>query len=136
MDSIYLMLTCPLQYKEKQSEFTANKNIRPLFDKKPTMLPTKEINMVVLTGYIIVPDSDLPAVMGELDNHIQLTRQEHGCQQFEVTQSRLNPCRFEVCETFSDPAAFAAHQARVKASRWGEITVNVERHYTVTGLGE
>lgn len=37
--------------------------------------------MVVLTGYIIVPASDLPAVMGK-------------------------------------------------------ITVNVERHYTVTGLGE
>lgn len=73
---------------------------------------------------------------GELDNHIQLTRQEHGCLQFEVTQSRLNPCRFEVCETFRDPTAFAAHQARVKASHWGEITVNVERHYTVTGLGE
>lgn len=100
------------------------------------MLPTKEINMVVLTGYIIVPASDLPAVMGELDNHIQLTRHEHGCLQFEVTQSRLTPCRFEVCETFRDPAAFAAHQARVKASHWGEITVNVERHYTVTGLGE
>lgn len=92
--------------------------------------------MVVLTGYIIVPASDLPAVMGELDNHIQLTRHEYGCLQFEVTQSRLNPCRFEVCETFRDPTAFAAHQARVNASRWGEITVNVERHYTVTGLGE
>lgn len=100
------------------------------------MLPTKERNMVVLTGYIIVPASDLPAIMGELDNHIQLTRHEHGCLQFEVTQSRLNPGRFEVCETFRDPAAFAAHQARVNASRWREITVNVERHYTVTGLGE
>lgn len=88
----------------------------------------------ILKGFIIVPPNDLAAVKDELDNHIQLTRAETGCLIFEVTQDQLNPCRFDVCEEFAEQAAFQAHQARVKSSRWGEITVNVERHYTVTGI--
>ncbi|MFM5384476.1 putative quinol monooxygenase [Aeromonas veronii] len=68
------------------------------------------------------------------DNHIQLTRAETGCLIFKVTQDPLNPCRFDVYEEFVDQAAFQAHQARVKSSRWRKITVNVERHYTVTGI--
>ncbi|WP_338027657.1 hypothetical protein [Aeromonas cavernicola] len=53
---------------------------------------------------------------------------------FAVTQHPLNPCRFDVYEVFVDQAAFQAHQARVKSSRWGAMTGNVERYYTVTGL--
>jgi autoinducer 2-degrading protein len=93
------------------------------------------MNSVILKGFIIVPPNDLAAVKNELDNHIQLTRSETGCLIFEVTQDPLNPCRFDVYEEFADQAAFQAHQARVKSSRWGDITVNVERHYTVTGIG-
>ena len=92
------------------------------------------MNSVILKGFIIVPPNDLAAVKNELDNHIQLTRSETGCLTFEVTQAPLNPCRFAVYEEFADQAAFQAHQARVKSSRWGDITVNVERHYTVTGI--
>ncbi|PJG57573.1 antibiotic biosynthesis monooxygenase, partial [Aeromonas cavernicola] len=54
------------------------------------------------------------------------------CLTFAVTQHPLNPCRFDVYEVFVDQAAFQAHQARVKSSRWGAMTGNVERHYTVT----
>ncbi|MCF5865826.1 putative quinol monooxygenase [Aeromonas veronii] len=89
---------------------------------------------VILQGFIIVPLSDLTIVKSELDAHIRLTRAETGCLTFKVTQDHLNPCRFDVYEEFVDEAAFQAHQARVKSSRWGEITVNVERHYTVTGI--
>ena len=92
------------------------------------------MGVVILKGFIIVPSNDLTAVKNELDNHIQLTRSETGCLIFQVTQDPLNPCRFDVYEEFVDEAAFQAHQARVKSSRWGEITVNVERHYTVTGI--
>jgi len=92
------------------------------------------MSRVILKGFIIVPPNDLAAVKDELDNHIQLTRAETGCLIFEVTQDQLNPCRFDVYEEFAEQAAFQAHQARVKSSRWGEITVNVERHYTVTGI--
>ncbi|MFQ2084661.1 putative quinol monooxygenase [Aeromonas veronii] len=89
---------------------------------------------IILKGFILVSQNDLMAVKDELDNHIQLTRAETGCLIFEVTQDPLNPCRFDVYEEFVDKVAFQAHQARVKSSRWGEITVNVERHYTVTGI--
>ncbi|UBR44449.1 putative quinol monooxygenase [Aeromonas veronii] len=92
------------------------------------------MGVVILNGFIIVPPNDLAAVKDELDNHIQLTRAETGCLIFKVTQDPLNPCRFDVYEEFVDEAAFQAHQARVKSSRWGKITVNVERHYTVTGI--
>ncbi|UPK52988.1 putative quinol monooxygenase [Aeromonas veronii] len=92
------------------------------------------MGVVILNGFIIVPPYDLAAVKDELDNHICLTRAETGCQIFKVTQDPLNPCRFDVYEEFVDEAAFQAHQARVKSSRWGKITVNVERHYTVTGI--
>ncbi|HDO1354978.1 TPA: antibiotic biosynthesis monooxygenase [Aeromonas veronii] len=92
------------------------------------------MSRVILKGFIIVPPNDLAAVKDELDNHIQLTRAETGCLIFKVTQDPLNPCRFDVYEEFFDEAAFQAHQARVKSSRWGKITVNVERHYTVTGM--
>lgn len=89
---------------------------------------------IILKGFILVSQNDLMAVKDELDNHIQLTRAETGCLTFKVTQDPLNPCRFDVYEEFVDEAAFQAHQARVKSSRWGKITVNVERHYTVTGI--
>lgn len=89
---------------------------------------------IILNGFIIVPPNDLAAVKDELDKHIQLTRAETGCLIFEVTQDHFNPCRFDVYEGFVDEAAFQAHQARVKSSRWGKITINVERHYTVTGI--
>ncbi|WP_425889575.1 putative quinol monooxygenase [Aeromonas veronii] len=89
---------------------------------------------VILKGFIIVPFIDLSFVTFELKRHIQLTRAETGCLIFKVTQDPLNPCRFDVYEEFVDEAAFQAHQSRVKSSRWGEITVNVERHYTVTGI--
>ncbi|WP_429104892.1 putative quinol monooxygenase [Aeromonas allosaccharophila] len=90
------------------------------------------MTQVILEGFIVVPANDLTAVKNELDNHIQLTRSETGCLIFKVNQDPLNPCRFDVYEEFVDEAAFQAHQARVKSSRWGEITVNVERFYTVT----
>ncbi|MFM5008937.1 putative quinol monooxygenase [Aeromonas sp. R9-2] len=89
---------------------------------------------IILKGFILVSQNDLMAVKDELDNHIQLTRAETGCLIFQVTQDPLNPCRFDVYEEFVDKVAFQAHQARIKSSRWGEITVNVERHYTVTGI--
>ncbi|MEN3759997.1 putative quinol monooxygenase [Aeromonas veronii] len=89
---------------------------------------------IILKGFILVSQNDLMAVKDELDNHIQLTRAETGCLIFQVTQDPLNPCRFDVYEEFVDKVAFQAHQARVKSSRWGKITINVERHYTVTGI--
>ena len=89
---------------------------------------------VNLKGHIIVPDSDITAVKMELINHIELTRQESGCIVFKVSQDAENPNRFNVYEEFTDRNSFAKHQVRVRESKWGVITVNVERHYEITDV--
>jgi len=89
---------------------------------------------VILTGHIIVPDSDLPAVKKELITHKRLTSQEEGCLVFEVSQDEENLNKFNVYEEFIDRDSFSAHQKRVHESNWGAITVNVERHYQITDV--
>lgn len=89
---------------------------------------------VTLMGHIIVPVSALDVVEAELPTHIQLTRDEPGCIEFSVTQDKTTPTIFYVSERFESPAAFAHHQNRVRTSKWGAITTDVARHYTITGL--
>ncbi|WP_440873652.1 putative quinol monooxygenase [Thalassotalea sp. PLHSN55] len=86
---------------------------------------------IILQGFIIVPASDLASVKSELIAHKSLTLQEPGCLTFVVTPDKINPHKFNVYEEFENQTAFESHQARVKSSRWGEITKNVERHYRI-----
>ena len=86
---------------------------------------------VVLEGHILVPDSDLAAVMEALATHIELTRQEKGCLVFSVTQDPDHPNRFDVYEEFESRKAFENHQCRVRNSPWGAVSIDVERHYQV-----
>ncbi len=89
------------------------------------------MSQVILKGFIIVPESDLAAVKKELITHKQLTLQEPGCLEFQVTENPNNPLCFDVYEVFIDKAAFESHQQRVRTSYWGEITADVERHYEI-----
>lgn len=89
------------------------------------------MSKVILCGYIVVPDSELESVKLELARHIKLTKKEPGCIVFNVTQCVEVPHRFEVYEEFVDETAFELHQKRVQASRWGEVTKNVLRHYNI-----
>jgi len=94
------------------------------------------MNKIVLKGYIIVPNSDLPAVKEELYVHIDLTRNEKGCLVFEVTQDEIEKNKFHVYEEFISQATFDSHQQRVRNSKWGLVTKNVERFYEITELNE
>ena len=87
---------------------------------------------VILEGFIIVPDSDLEIVKRELVTHTSLTLKEDGCLTFTVTPDENNRNKFSVYEEFVDQTAFDNHQARVKSSKWGEVTNNVERHYQIS----
>ena len=87
--------------------------------------------MVKLQGFIIVPTEELDIVKNELINHKYLTLQESGCLSFSVTQDKSNLCKFDVYEEFVDQAAFDKHQTRVKSSKWGDVTKNVERYYQI-----
>lgn len=88
---------------------------------------------VVVKGYILVPEADLAVIKKELDIHIMLTLQEPGCLVFEISQDDKDQRRFNVYEEFVDQAAFLIHQQRVRNSRWGEVSGNVERHYQPIG---
>lgn len=90
------------------------------------------LSKIILKGHIVVPEQDLASVRDELPNHIELTRRESGCLVFEVNQDLSNERIFRVYEEFVDQASFDSHQDRVKASRWGSVTVNVERHYGIS----
>ena len=89
------------------------------------------MSKVILKGFIIVLEEDLSIVKKELTNHRNLTKNESGCLVFDVTQNQSNPNRFDVYEEFINKVAFEFHQQRVKNSYWGEVTVNVERHYEI-----
>ena len=89
------------------------------------------MSKITLKGYIVVSDGELPKIKNELQNHIDLTRQEEGCLVFEVTQDKENENVFNVYEEFIDRESFDAHQSRVKSSRWGQVTKSVERHYQI-----
>jgi quinol monooxygenase YgiN len=87
---------------------------------------------VTLQGYIIVGDSDLNAVIAELDTHKALTLAEQGCIVFRVIVDEVNKNKFNVYEEFVNQAAFDAHQARIKSSTWAKVTKDVERHYQIS----
>lgn len=91
---------------------------------------------VTLTGHIDVPAARLDAIRAALVEHIRLTRAEPGCLRFEVTQDPQQAGRFQVSEAFVDSAAFEAHQARVKASHWGQVSAGLPRSYEITGLDQ
>ena len=87
--------------------------------------------MVILQGHITLPDEDVAAVLGELPMHTALTLQEAGCLAFQVTRDPFLLNRLDVYEKFADMAAFQFHQQRVSQSRWGQLTQNAVREYTV-----
>jgi len=84
---------------------------------------------VILQGHIIIRDIDLSVVTYELTRHIELTRKEVGCVVFDVSPDQKNKNIFHVYEEFINRDAFEKHQRRVKQSRWGQVTADVERHY-------
>ncbi len=90
------------------------------------------MSKVVLKGYIQVSDSDLAAVLAELDRHIVATRSELGNICFEITQDTTNPTRFNVYEEFINKQAFEKHQARIIGSDWERVTRSAERHYQIS----
>lgn len=86
---------------------------------------------VYLDGTLIVTSAAMLAVIEMyLDDHIEATRAEPGCEKFEVNPDAKNPFHYIVSEIFSSEEAFAAHQERAAASVWGQATETLERRYT------
>ena len=89
---------------------------------------------IVLKGYIEIPIAELEIVTAALEVHKKLTRAEPGCLKFNIRPDRDILGRYTVYEKFASQDAFTAHQERVKASEWGRISANVERHYEIAEI--
>jgi len=94
------------------------------------------MSKIILAGHILVSQSDLSAVRQALPEHCEATRNEQGCLVFKVDEDPLESGKFHVYEEFVNKEAFERHQTRVRASQWGEISRDVQRCYTVTGLDD
>ena len=88
--------------------------------------------MITLTGTLtcLTPD-DLVIVQTYLPDHVTLSRAEPGCLRFEVTQT-ADPLVWQLDETYVDPAAFDAHQARNRASVWWQMSQGLIRDFKIT----
>ena len=86
---------------------------------------------VRLTGQLVcATPSEAEIVERHLPRHVELTRAEPGCLQFDVWPVP-GQLRWTVSERFVDGAAFGAHQRRVADSEWGRATQGIERRYTI-----
>ena len=87
--------------------------------------------MIHLVGKLICKDDEEAAIVATyLPEHIRLSRAEPGCLSFEVPQ--IAPLIWEVRESFTDRAAFDAHQTRTKASEWFQKSAAIAREYQIT----
>lgn len=85
---------------------------------------------VVATGRLICDSlAQMMTVLSHLPDHVTLSRAEPGCLRFDLAQSD-DPMIWTLDELFADDAAFAAHQARTKASDWGRASGDIRRDIT------
>ena len=86
---------------------------------------------VVLSGHILISQTDLPRVRAALPTHCELTLAERGCLIFRVGEDPIQTGKFDVYEEFDSQESFQQHQRRVAESDWGRISQNAERFYSV-----
>jgi len=87
--------------------------------------------MITLTGFLVCTTAEEAArVRTHLPDHIALTLAEPGCLSFQVTPTG-DPMVWQVAETFTDRAAFEAHQSRAARSAWAEASAGVRRDYSI-----
>ena len=88
--------------------------------------------MIRLTGTLICATlDDLVIVQTYLPDHICLSRAEPGCLSFDVTQSD-DPLVWQLDESYTDQAAFDAHQTRNRASLWWQMSQTLIRDFQIT----
>ena len=88
--------------------------------------------MIRLTGTLnCTTEDDLKIVEAYLPEHTRLSRAEPGCLSFTVTQSD-DPLIWHLYETYTDQAAFEAHQTRNRASLWWQKSQHIKRDFHLT----
>ena len=80
---------------------------------------------VSLTGQLVCRDlAEMMVVLNHAPAHINASRAEPGCRMFNLRQTD-DPLVFAFAGLFTDEAAYRAHQARSRASDWGDATKNI-----------
>ena len=88
--------------------------------------------MIRLTGTLTcTTEDDLKIVEAYLPDHTRLSRAEPGCLSFTVTQSD-DPLIWHLDETYTDQAAFEAHQTRNRTSLWWQKSQGLIRDFQIT----
>ena len=88
--------------------------------------------MIRVTGTLTCTTADDAAIVQKfLPDHIRLSRAEPGCLTFNVDPTD-DPLVWRLDESFTDRAAFAAHQVRTQASEWFRATAHLMRDFRVT----
>ena len=89
--------------------------------------------MTTVTGRLIAANaSEADLIRSYLPDHIRLSRAEPGCLSFNVYPTD-DPLVWRLEESFSDQAAFEAHQARTRAGAWYKATAHLRRDFRVSG---
>lgn len=70
--------------------------------------------------------AEMMAVLDHAPAHVQASRAEPGCLQFDLRQTD-DPLVFDVAERFADIEAYRLHQGRTRASDWGKATAGIAR---------
>lgn len=88
--------------------------------------------MIRLTGTVTckTPD-DRRVIETYIPDHIRLSRAEPGCLTFDVVQT-ADPMIWHLDETYTDQAAFDAHQTRNRASIWWQLSQNFVRDFKIS----
>ena len=90
------------------------------------------MGIVRLTGHLVCATmEDTALVATHVPTHVALTLAEPGCLSFTVVQT-ADPLIWQVNESFTNQAAFDAHQIRTKASDWARLSAHIERAFTIT----
>ena len=93
---------------------------KPLILSKP---------MIGLSGRLICDNAlDMMLALNLLPTHVALSRDEPGCLRFDIQQDE-DPLIWHLSELFVNADAFAAHQARNKASEWGQASTGIAREF-------
>ncbi len=87
--------------------------------------------MIRVTGTLNCrTEAEAVTVSRYLPDHILLSRAEPGCLTFNVLPT-ASPLVWHLDETFTDRAAFDAHQARTGASAWFRATQGMPRDFQI-----
>jgi quinol monooxygenase YgiN len=87
--------------------------------------------MIRVTGTLTCANAaEVDIVRRHLPTHITLSRAEPGCLTFNVDPTE-DPLVWRLDESFTDRAAFDAHQVRTRASDWFRATAHLARDFHV-----